>query len=232
MSHRREGLWPVHGGVLDELLAALDAGLGGRTPRALSRLAKQVEFDAAAALQELDAFPARTCAAIESGLGLVASRCRAGSGCTVADECPLVRGGGPERIAESALAQLAMVVLERATGAVPAAPVTAWADLRRAVCELLERSGALRADAPPRASIPLVLLDRAAGRGDTLGIVSALLSAEELSRIAAFVPPGSGRDHATLAAVEAWLRYCATAEFGLLCCVESADAVRGAGARS
>lgn len=213
---RVDGLFAIDGGHADELLAALDAALARGSRRDLVRLAERNEVDAADALRELDAFPVRACSALSSGLGLAVSRCSAGSGCSVADECPLVRGGTPERIGQSALASLVVALLTRWRKAYPAAPVNNLVAMRAAVDSMLSRSGVIAASSPPRARTSLAILDLAIGRGGPIGAVSAVVTAAEVEQIAAFLPPSSGRGDSALLAAEAWLRLDAAAEAALV----------------
>ncbi len=213
---RPSGLFAIDGGHVDELLAALDAALGSGARRDLVRLAERNELQADDALRELDAFPSRECSALSSGLGLSMSRCTAGSGCPVADECPLVHGGTPDRIGQSALAALVMSLLERWRKSYPAAPVQDLSAMREVVSLMLDRRGINAASAPPRARTSLAILDLAIGRGGPVGAVSAVVTAAEVEQIAAFLPPSSGRGESTLTAAEAWLRLDAAAEAALV----------------
>lgn len=199
-----------------EFVAVLDEAAAGGARRALARLAAREGLAADEAQRELAAFPAHDCVARERGAGVRAAACTFGSGCPVAEECPLVRGGSSASIAASALGQLVLAFAERCTRPLAPAPIARLAELPPLLDELLQRSGRLGADAPPRARTSLTVLDLALRRGGPFGATGPYLSGAELEQLAAFLPPGSGRDDARLGPIEAFVRRAACAEVALV----------------
>jgi len=214
---RARGLQAVDGARWRELLAALDAALAKGRRRELSQLAACADVAADEALRELAAFPARSCSAVEAGVGLARARCRARAGCPVSEECPLVARRGPEGLASSAPGRLVAALARKwRRDDQPAPPVSGLAELAERVPALLERSGRVPPGSPPRARTSIAVLDLALGRGGPFGATGPFLGAAEVEQVAAFVPPGSGRGAAGLAETEAWLRWAASAEVALV----------------
>jgi hypothetical protein len=216
MSRAHSRLVPVDGRLLDELLTVLDEAFAEGNRRALGRLAAREGLAADDAVEEVGAFPRGACSALEPGFGLRPSLCTAGRGCPVEEECPFVRGEGPARIPQAATAQLFRELTGRWRRSLPPAPVAGLGALVRPLSRLLERSGRVDADSPPRARTSLALIEMAVRRGGPLGAVTALLTAGELEQVAAFVPPGAGRGDPPLHEVEMWLRQATLAEAGLV----------------
>jgi hypothetical protein len=206
----------VDGALWQELLAVLDGALHDGRRRALVRLAEREQISAEEAGLELAAFPARSCAALERGVGLTPARCVADQGCPVREECPFVQGQGPAAIGRSALAHLVGALAHRWRKPLPAAPFATLAELPALVRQLLERSGRIRTDSPPRARTALAVADLALRRGGPVGASGAFLTAAELEQVAAFLPPGSGRGDPRLAPVESWIRRAVSAEVALV----------------
>ena len=196
----------VAGAAWQALLDALDAAVGDGRRQAIVRLAEQEETDAGEALRELAAFPGRRCAAREPRLGIGPARCTAGTGCPVAEACPLARGGDPAAIARSHTARFVAALARRRALPAPERVEFGFDALAEALASLLERSGRCGPGAPPRARTALAVVDLARRRGGPFGATGPFLAAAELEQVAAHVPPGSGRGDRDLALVEAWLR--------------------------
>jgi hypothetical protein len=196
----------VVGASWQALLDALDAAVGDGRRRAIARLADQEEIDAGEALRELAAFPARRCEARAPRLGVAPARCSAGTGCPVAEECPLARGGKPEAIARSHTARFVVALARRRALPAPEAFAFSFDRLGEALAALLDRSGRCGPQAPPRTRTALAVADLARRRGGPFGATGPFLTVAELEQVAAHVPPGSGRGDRELAPVEAWLR--------------------------
>lgn len=205
----------VDGQLWQELLAALDAAVCDGSRRPLGRLAEREGLPVHDALQELEAFPARSCAALERGAALRPVACTANRGCPVARECPLVRGGAAG-IAASAVASFVGTCAERWTKALPPAPFRDLEELLPAVERLLERSGRTGPDTPPRARTARSVVAVAIRRGGPVGATGPFLSLAELEQVAAFTPPGSGRGDPALGPVETFLRRAVCAEVALV----------------
>lgn len=199
-----------------EFLAVLDEAVAEGARRSLVRLAAREGLAADEAQRELAAFPTHDCVALERGAGVRVAACTFDTGCPVAEECPLVRGGSSASIATSALGQLVRAFAEHVARPLAAAPFARLAELPPLLEQLLERSGRLGPDAPPRARTSLAVLDVALRRGGPFGATGPYLSGAELEQLAAFVPPGSGRDDPRLGPVEAFVRRAACAEVALV----------------
>jgi len=200
-----DGLVAVEGRLLDELLDVLREAVGGKR-RILARLASREGLDAARSLEELGAFPAAQCAARHDEAIVDPSGCTAGGGCPVEAECPLIRGGGSDAIRASATAGLLASFVERWARPLPPPPVRRLADLEQPIARLLEASPRLAGGAPPRARVSLTVLAVAVRREGPFGAFRAFLRQGELERLAAHLPPGSGRAVPELRPVEAWIR--------------------------
>jgi hypothetical protein len=98
----------------------------------------------------------------------------------------------------------------------PAAPFATLAELPLLMQQLLERSGRLHADSPPRVRTALTVVDLSLRRGGPVGATGPFLTGAELEQVAAFLPPGSGRGDARLGPVEAWIRRAVSAEVALV----------------
>ena len=211
---RRPRLVAVDGALLAELTLVLGRALTEGKRRPLGRLAAREGVSADEALAELAAFPAGACAAADPAVGLAAGRCTAGAGCPVEDECALVAGGrGPSG---SRTAALVRGMVEAWILGLPPAPVAGLAELLDPVRALLERSGRVGPDAPPRARTSVALLEMAVSRGGLAAATGPFLLAAEAEQVAAHVPPGSGRGDPALAPIEAWLRHVASREAALV----------------
>ncbi len=211
---RRPPLVAVDGALLGELVGVLGRALVEGKRRPLGRLAAREGLAADEALAELAAFPAGACPAADPAVGLALARCRAGAGCPVEDECALVAGGrGP---AGSRTAALVRGMVEGWILELPAAPVAVLADLLDPLRALLERSGRVGPDAPPRARTSIALVEMAVSRGGIAAATGPFLLATEAEQVAAHVPPGAGRGDRELAPVEAWLRHVASREAALV----------------
>lgn len=205
----------VEGTKLDELLDVAAQALRGK-PRGLGRLASREGIDARDALEELGAFPTSACSALDPSVVLRPSNCTASQGCSVADECSLLAGATPAAIAYSSTARLIRALLGRWSRPASTAPVDGLSSMLAEVSRLLERSPRVGAAAPPRARTSLALLDMGVRRGGPLDAFAGFLTQAEVEQVAAFVPPGSGRDDQKLLVVEGWLRQAATLEAALV----------------
>ncbi|UCF66633.1 MAG: hypothetical protein JSV80_12685 [Acidobacteriota bacterium] len=217
-------LVPIDGAVWSEMLDALTKAIGGGRKRRLLRLAEREHLEVDDAARELAAFPAAACVALHESIGLSPSRCLAGRGCRVEDECSLV-SLGHRSVAGSALAGLVRALVRRRRRSLPAAPLPTLSHWARPIRELLERSGTFGADAPPPACVPLALIDRALQRGGPLAATGAFLTKAEMEQLAAFVPPGSGRGDDALSPIEGWLRRAVLEEVALVEMVEPDEPV-------
>lgn len=195
----------VEGTEWQALVDGLRAGIERGEHRALGRQLKAMGVDEPGALQDLAALPVRACSAVDEDAVLSMERCTAGRGCPVQGECPLVRST-PDDMACSALARGLRAAIERCEIADVSAPVETLDELGRAIERLLEASGRVSPDSPPRARTSLAVLDMARRRGGVAGVTGPFLTASELEQVAAFVPPSSGATEPDLAGVEGWLR--------------------------
>lgn len=198
-----------------ELLVVLDEALEG-SRRPLARMAEREGVAPDEALRDLAALPARACAAVEKGSILRAAACRAGAGCPVEDECPLVRGGGRDAIQRSGPAHLVRVLVQRWTRPLPPAPFAGMPEFARMVDRLVQHSGRVGPNSPPRARTANAVLDLALRRGGPFAATGPFLTGPELEQVAAFVPPGSARGDALLVPPEAWLRRAVSAEVAVI----------------
>jgi hypothetical protein len=208
------GLVIVDGQAWDSLLSTLaDAVSKGETRGLRERLAGLEAAEEA--LQDLAALPVRACSAVDGEGLLRPGSCTAGHGCPVEPECPLVRSD-PAEMGSSALGLAVTAAIESAGTAAENAPVDGLDRLRGGIEALLRASRRMGPESPPRARTSLTVLDMALGRGGVVGVTGPYLTAAELERVAAFVPPGSGQGEPELAEVEAWLRKTVCRESALL----------------
>ena len=205
MSGEAGGLLALEGRLLDELLEVLGDAADGRR-RILARLAAREGLDAGSALEELGALPVAQCSARDDEAVLRPADCTAGGGCIVDSECPLVHEGGAQAIARSATASLLRAFVRHWARERPPAPVEHLADLERPIAAMLAASARVGEEAPPRARTSLMVLALAARRGGPFGAFRAYLRQGEFERLAAHLPPGSGRGMPELRSVEAWIR--------------------------
>ncbi len=205
MSGEARGLIALEGRLLDELFEVLRDAIGGRR-RVLARLAAREGLDAGRALEELGAFPAAHCSARDDEALLRPADCTAGGDCGVDSECPLVHEGGAQSIARSATASLLRSFVVHWARDLPPAPVARLADLEQPIAAMLAASPRVGDEAPPRARTSLMVLALAARRGGPFGAFRAYLRQGEFERLAAHLPPGSGREVPELRPVEAWVR--------------------------
>ncbi len=213
---RVKGPAAVDGAAWQELLTVLDDALHGGRRRALLRLAEREETAAEEAARELAAFPGRSCAALERGVGLAPGRCLAGRGCPVEIECPFVRGSDARAIARSALSSLVAALVVRWRRPLPSAPVASLDEFPPLIERLLLQSARIEPGSPRRVRTSLAVVDVAIRRGGPLGATGPFLTSGELEQVAAFVPPGSGRADQQLAPAEAWIRRAVCAEVALV----------------
>ncbi len=206
----RETLVAVEGEAWSEFLGLLASAVRGRRHGVLARFGARYGLDAEGALAELAALPSRGCAALDETCALAHQRC-AGSDCAVLGECPCVESA-PYDLARCDLASFIRDVTAALAQPVPAPLTGDVQTLRRHVEGLLVRRALLDEGVNPRARTSLLVLDLAIERGAPPGLSDGYLSAEELDRTAAFVPPASGVGEEELARVEAWLRQAASME--------------------
>ena len=211
---KRARVLVIDGPVWDGLLDALsDAVLKG-DHRELSDRLGGLSIEGAP-LQDLSALPVRSCSAVEAEAVISAARCTAGRGCPVQEECPLVRDA-PADMERSDLSRALARAVAASGRPAPAGLAPGMTRLREGVDRLLQASGRVGAESPPRARTSLAVLDMAVRRGGVAAATGAFLRSRELEQVAAFVPPGSGREEPELAALEAWLRETVCGESALV----------------
>jgi hypothetical protein len=201
---RRSRVVTIEGPVWDGLLVALADAVTRGDQRELAERLGGLETEETP-LQDLSALPVRSCSAVDEEAVLSVSRCTAGRGCPVQDECPLVRDE-PGDMGRSDLSRALARAVDAAGQPVPATVAAELARLREGVEQLLRASGRVGPDSPPRARTSIAVLDMAVRRGGVAAATGPFLRAGELEQVAAFVPPGSGRADTALAELEAWLR--------------------------
>jgi hypothetical protein len=194
----------IPGPAWDELLEALSAAVVKGDQRKLAERLDPLAVGGTP-LQDLAALPVRSCSAVDEETVLSVLRCTAGRGCPVQEECPLVRSE-PEDMARSDLARALTAAVEASGHPAASGGGARLEGLRDGVERLLQASGRVGSESPPRARTSIAVLDMAVRRGGVAGATGPFLRARELEQVAAFVPPGSGRGHDELSRIEAWLR--------------------------